>query len=309
MRAAVLKQYGTPVYDEFEPPRAGDGNVVVKVLAAGVNPVDIAIAAGTFMRLQLPCVAGREGIGLIDNRRVYFNGAVPPYGSMAEYTLIDPSAAFDVPDTVDDASALALGIAGLTAWLSLTWRAKLEQGEHVLILGASGMVGMIAVQVARLLGAGRIVAAARSESRLAEAKENGADATVQLAQSEDALITAFREASAGRLDVIIDPVWGVPARAAMRAATKNGRLVQIGSSAAPDVSLNPGFMRGPLLSILGFSSGSVPRETSAEAYEELCRLLHAGALKLDTQTLPLASVEEAWAKQKSSPHHKIVLKP
>jgi hypothetical protein len=144
---------------------------------------------------------------------------------------------------------------------------------------------------------------------LAEAKKNGADATVQLAQPEDALIDAFKEACGGRLDVIIDPVWGVPARAALRVATRNGRLVQIGSSAGSDVPLNPGSMRGPLVSILGFSSGSVPREVSAEAYEELCRLLFAGALKVETQTLPLANVEDAWARQKSSPHHKIVLKP
>ena len=309
MKAAVLKEYGTPVYGDFDDPRAGDGGEVVKILAAGVNPADLAITAGKFGPLELPCVAGREAIAQLGGRRIYFNGAVPPYGSMAELSLVDPSDAFDVPEGISEPDALAIGIAGYTAWTALSWRARLKPGEHVLVLGASGMVGMVAVQAARLLGAGRIVAAARSQERLAEARKRGAHATVTLDKTGKELTSAIREASAGRLDVIIDPVWGEPALAALHAATKGGRLVQIGTSAGGEIALNPGFMLGSLISILGFSSSAVPRDELAAAYARMCRHVIDVELKVETEELPLSQVAEAWKRQKASPHAKLVLRP
>src|ERR1700730_11347245 len=162
MRAAVLHEYGVPRAEEFDEPVAGPDQAVLEVLAAGVNPVDISFRAGRFYagRPSLPCVAGREGVGRLGGRRVYFDGPVAPFGSMAERALIDPREVYPVPDGVDDGVAVALGISGLTAWLALSWRAPLARGEHVLGLGASGVVGQIAVQAAKLLGAARVVAAA-----------------------------------------------------------------------------------------------------------------------------------------------------
>jgi NADPH2:quinone reductase len=309
MKAAVLNEYGTPVYGDFDEPRAGAGAEVIRILAAGVNPADLKISAGEFGPLKMPCVAGREAIAELDGRRIYFNGAVAPHGSMAERSLVDPAGVFEVPEGIDEASALAIGIAGYTAWTALSWRARLQPGEHVLVLGASGMVGMIAVQAARLLGAGRIVAAARSEQRLTEARRRGAHATVTLDRSGKELTSALREASGGRLDVIIDPVWGEPALAALHAATKGGRLVQIGTSAGGEIALNPGFMLGSLISILGFSSSAVPRADLAAAYARMCRHVIDGELKVETQELPLSQVAEAWQRQKASPHAKLVLRP
>jgi NADPH:quinone reductase-like Zn-dependent oxidoreductase len=311
MRAAVLHEYGTPIYGEFSEPTAGGGRAVVKVLAAGVNPLDIGVAAGAFpaMRPPLPSVAGVEGVGLEGGRRVYFSNAVPPFGSMAEFSLVDPQAMFDVPDQIDDASAVAVGISGLAAWLALSWRARLQPGEHVLVLGASGALGMIAVQVARLLGAGRVVAAARSEQGLARAKALGADATVPLDQGDQDVTADIQRAADGRLDIIVDPLWGAPALAALQAATRAGRLIQIGSSAGGELPLDPGFMRGRQLSILGFASSSVPRTARAEAYALMCRHVIDGSLQVATETVPLSDVEEAWRRQKSSPHRKLVLQP
>src|SRR5271168_43264 len=127
MRAAVLREYGVPSPDEFEEPAVvGSDQAVVEVLAAGVNPVDVTICAGRFYAgpPPLPCVAGREGVGMLDGERVYFDAPVPPFGSMAERALIDARSAYRVPDGVDDGVAIALGISGLAAWLALAWRAK-----------------------------------------------------------------------------------------------------------------------------------------------------------------------------------------
>src|SRR5439155_13163390 len=187
VRAAVLEEYGTPGAGDFQEPVAGKGQAVVEVRAAGLNPVDVAISAGRFYagKPPLPCVAGREGVGILDGRRLYFDAPVLPFGSMAERSLIDPASTYPVPDELDDGVAVALGIAGLAAWLALTWRAALQAGEHVLVLGASGVVGQIAVQGARILGAGRVVAAARSAQELQRSLALGADCTVRLGEARD----------------------------------------------------------------------------------------------------------------------------
>src|SRR4051812_9242166 len=176
-RAAVLTEVGVRGRAQWPEPVAGRGQAVVEVLAAGINPLDVLIAAGGFRHgpPPLPCVPGLEGVGLLAGRRVYFDAAVAPHGSMAERAVIAAGETVDVPDAIDDAAAVGLGIAGLAAWLALTWRAHLVAGEHVLVLAAGGMVGQLAVQAARLLGAGRVVAAARSATSLQLARDLGAD--------------------------------------------------------------------------------------------------------------------------------------
>ena len=154
MRAAVLHEYGVPRADEFQEPAAGpEQQAVVEVLAAGLNPVDVSICAGRFYggRPPLPSVAGREGVGMLDGQRIYFDAPIAPFGSMAQRSLIDPRSAYAVPHGLADGVAVALGISGLAAWLALTWRARLKEGEHVLVFGASGVLGQIAVQAAKLL--------------------------------------------------------------------------------------------------------------------------------------------------------------
>src|ERR1700728_992799 len=230
MRAAVLREYSVPVPGEFEEPSAGAGQAVVEVLAAGLNPVDVAICAGRFYagKPPLPCVAGREGVGMLDGARVYFDGPVAPFGSMAQRALVDPDDTYSVPDGVPDGVAVALGISGLAAWLALTWRAKLEPGEHVLVLGASGVLGQIAVQAAKLLGAARVVAGARSAEGLERCLALGADAAVRLGEPDD-LPAALREAAEDRIDVVLDPLYGEPLVAAVNAASFGARLVQLGA--------------------------------------------------------------------------------
>jgi NADPH2:quinone reductase len=313
MRAAVIERYGDlPVLREVPEPKA-DGANLVEVIAAPLNPVDLSIASGKFYAGSppTPYVPGGEGIGRVLQNgkagpRVYFRAA-SPNGSLAE-RAVSKDQTVALPDSVPDGVAAALGTPGIAAYLALTRRAQLKAGETVLVLGASGVLGAIAVQVARLLGAGRIIAGARDEHGLARARELGADATVDLKQT-DGLTERIREASGGQLQVVIDPIWGVPGVAALEAVSPLGRFVQLGQSAGPEAVVKSSIVRGRYLSILGYGSFLVPWEEQAAAYRTLLGYAAAEELKVETEVLPLEAAPEAWTRQATSPHHKLALSP
>jgi NADPH:quinone reductase-like Zn-dependent oxidoreductase len=314
MRAAVLREYGVPEPGDFDEPlvsaEAAGEQAIVEVLAAGLNPVDVAICSGRFYAgpPPLPCIAGREGVGLLGERRVYFDGPVLPYGSMAERTLIETRSAYDVPDGVENGVAVALGISGIAAWLALTWRAALRPGEHVLVLGASGVLGQIAVQAAKRLGAARVVAAARSPEGLERCLELGADAAVRL-DGRDDLAQELADAGEGRLDVVVDPLFGEPFVAAVQAASFGARIVQLGAGAGADATLSSPAVRGKMLVIMGHTNFAAPPEIKCEAYERLAELAAAGELEIGVDPLGLEHVAEAWARLNAGSHRKIVLVP
>jgi NADPH2:quinone reductase len=235
MRAAVMQNNERPAYASFREPEAADGSLVVAVRAAALTGFDRAVARRIhyFTMPDGPFVVGKEGMGETpDGQRIYFNleAPVPPFGSMGERTLIDPRFSFPVPDSVADDAAAALGNAGLAAWLALSWRGRLRPGETVLILGATGVSGSIAVAAAKCLGAGRVIAAGRNRAALLRALRFGADATVELTAGTD-LTAAYRDAAGGTVDLFIDYLCGAPAEAAFGALALHGRIVLIGTSA------------------------------------------------------------------------------
>ncbi len=309
MRAAVLHEYGVPSADQFEEPVAEPGQAVVEVLAAGLNPVDVAICAGRFYagKPPLPSVAGREGVGTLDGVRVYFDGPIVPFGSMAERALVDPAHTYALPDGVPDGVGVALGISGLAAWLALTWRAQLQPGEHVLVLAASGVLGQIAVQAAKLLGATRVVAAARSPEGLARCLELGADASVRL--DEPDLSAALADAGDGRIDVVLDPLWGEPLVAALGAASFGARIVQIGAGAGAEATIPSAVIRGKMLVLMGHTNFAAPPEVKREAYARMADAAARGEIKVEVDALGLEQVEEAWRRLAAGTHRKIVLVP
>jgi NADPH2:quinone reductase len=316
MHAAVLHEHGAvPAYERFDDPVAGDGQVIVEVALAGVNPVDVRKASGTFATgpPPLPSVVGTEGVGRIagDGRRVYFDASVPPFGSYAERTLVSAGVPIELPDELDDGVAVALGVSGLAAWLPLAWRARLQPGETVLVLGATGMVGQLAVQSARLLGAGRIVAAGRDAGMLARAAELGADATVDLREAGGGadLTAAFREAAGGPVDVVHDPLWGAPAAAALEALGVNGRLIQLGQSAGAEATLPSASIRGRHIDVRGYTNFVVPGDVRREGYRALAEHAVAGRIAVEVERLPLAQVADAWERVQRSAHRKLVLAP
>jgi NADPH:quinone reductase-like Zn-dependent oxidoreductase len=313
VHAAVLHEYGVPRYDAFEDPVAGEGQVVVEVTATGLNPVDVSKAAGTFYagKPPLPSIAGQEGVGRVGetDRRVYFDRPIAPYGSMAQRALVDPGSLMELPDGLDDGVAVALGVAGLAAWLALDWRAELRAGETVLVLGATGTVGQIAVQGAKLLGAGRVVAAGRNEQALRRAAELGADATVALDRGGDALTAAFRDAAGGDIDVVIDPLWGAPAAAALGALGVGGRLIQIGQSAGAEASIPSWVLRGRIAEIRGHTNFLAPDEVRRDAYRTMAEHAAAGRISVDIERFALRDVARAWERQRAGAHCKLVLVP
>ena len=285
---------------------------VIEVTAAPLNPVDLSIATGKFYagKPPLPYVPGGEGIGHprsgVPADRVYFRAA-PPNGALAERAVANGQTV-PLPEQVSDGVAAALGTPGIAAYLAITRRAQLQPGETVLVLGASGVLGSIAVQVAKLIGAGRVIAAARDDRALARAKDLGADATVDLKQIEG-LTERIREASRGQLQVVIDPIWGAAAVAALEAMSPLGRFVQLGQAAGPEATVKSATVRGRYLSILGYGSFLVPWEEQVVAYRRLVEYAAAGKIKVEVEVLPLEAAPDAWKRQATSPHRKLVLSP
>lgn len=177
MDAAVLHALGKPPRcEQFAEPTAGDDEVIVHVRAASLKPVDKQLASGSHYASvhQFPVICGTDGVGQLDNgQRVFFGGCRPPYGAMAQRTVVPRAFTFPVPVNVNDELAAALPNPGVSAWLTLTFRAKLLPGESVLILGATGVTGRLAVKIAKLLGAARVVAAGRNQQVLNSLQQNG----------------------------------------------------------------------------------------------------------------------------------------
>lgn len=263
----------------------------LEIAAVALNPLDLAIAAGRFYggHPPLPYVPGCEAVARAGGRRLYLFGdgrGIAKDGFLAERTSFPKELAFELPDGVDDAVAAAAGIAGLAGWMPVAWRGRVRQGDRVLVLGATGSVGRVALQGAKLLGAARVVAAGRDESKLAHALELGADATHRLGEPYDE-----------QFDLIVDPLWGEPLQQALEAAAPNARVVHVGQSAGPEATLASAAVRGKQLSILGYSGFLIDQKTRAQGYAELLRHVAAGEILIEHETFPLERVADAWRAQ------------
>ena len=307
MDAAVLHRIGEPPrFDQFGEPVPDEGEVVVHVRAAALKPVDKQMANGSHYASprELPGICGSDGVGhLSDGQRVFFGGTRRPYGAMAQRTVVCRAFTFPVPDTLDDDTAAALPNPGVSAWLSLAFRAKLRPGENVLILGATGITGKLAVKIAKLLGAGRVVAAGRNQEVLNTLYGRGADATIRLDAPTNELKDAFaREAGSAGFQVIIDYVWRQPAEAFMAITREEfaviqseTRFVQVGESAGPTISLPAAVLRSTALTILG-TAGIPPRDILVNGLEQVMAYAASGELHIDTERVSLADIEKAWER-------------
>jgi len=317
MRAAVVEAVGSPPRPaETDDPVRDDGSALVAVDAAPLNPVEIRVAAGRHPRAaQPPYVPGLEGAGrvvesarLAAGTRVRFEGSALPgfgeHGTLAERAAVPEESLVELPQEVGEDLAAALGVVGITALLALE-RAAPAGGERVLVLGATGAVGQMAVQLAKLSGAGRVVGAGRRAEGLQRVRELGADEVVKLNDVD--LTEAFEQAAGGQLDIVIDPLWGEPAMAALRAIATGGRLVNVGQSAGTDVVLPLESVRNRQGAIHAISSGWTGLEPKAGAYRRLLEHAVAGRLTVDRDVVPLDDVAAAWERQDASPGRKLVV--
>jgi NADPH:quinone reductase len=312
VKAALIRAVGAlPEVGEAPEPVG----VAIEVLAAPLNPIDLAVSRGVLAsgHPELPYVPGCEAVGrTADGRLVWlFGGSLgrTSNGALAEQATVGDASVVEVPNAADPAQAAALGIAGLAGWLPFAWRAPLTGGEEVLVLGATGSVGLVAVQTAKLLGAARIVAAGRSAAGLQRAADHGADATLRLDEAGD-LVAAFRDAFDGAgPSYVFDPLWGEPGAAAVLAAASRARIVNLGQSAGPTAALSSEAVRFKGLSILGMSVYNLPADALAEQYRRLVEHANAGDIRLDIEQIPLASVADAWRRQAEGAGAKLVVVP
>ncbi len=323
MKAAVIHAFGeTPQYEDFRDPVAGEGDVLVDVRAVALENFDKQTVLGAHYASrhvfsQFPAVVGHLGVGVRpDGALVAFGGVRPPYGTMAEKALIPreyAAYAARVPDGIDPAVAAALPAAALTSLLPLKWSVKLQPGETVLINGATGVSGKLAVQIARVLGAGRIVGTGREDSVLQALSEFGVDATIDLKQSDELLDAAFSEASGTGFDVILDYVWGHPTEVLFKTLTprtagfaqRRIRYVQIGDSAGATITLSADVLRTSGLELTG--AGSVSPEVVQEAMKTIWGWISERKLTVDIQTIPLRDIAAAWDRK--FPGGRIVIAP
>ncbi len=312
MRAALISKLGQLPQPAELPDPAGEG-ALVEMLAASLNPLDLAVGSGTFYggHPELPFVPGCEGVGRIrggDGGLVYVFGdglGLSRNGAVAELARSGSAEPIPVPDGADPAVAAALGIAGLAGWLPLAWRAPLRRGETVLVLGATGTAGLVAVQAARLLGAGRVVAAGRDAARLARAREAGAHATVSL--QGEGLVERLAEACGGAgPSYVYDPLWGEPLLAALQAAAPGARVVNLGQAAGAAAAITSATVRGRQLELFGHSNFAVPRPALAAQYGRLVSHAVAGDLTIDVERVSLDDIGDAWRRQAEGAGGKLV---
>jgi NADPH:quinone reductase-like Zn-dependent oxidoreductase len=321
MKAAVLHAFGAiPRFEDFPDPEPGPDEALVRVTAASLKNVDKALATGSHYGSdgQLPMVCGVDGVGVLeDGTRVFCGGARKPYGMMATLSVVPRAWGIPVPEGVNDFIAAALPNPALSSWLPLTWRARLKPGETVLVLGATGVAGKLAVQIAKHLGAGRVVAAGRNESILQTLTSLGADATIALNQSDEDLASSFRrEALREHFDIVLDYVWGHPTEILlaaltghdMKAESRGVRLIEIGETAGPTIALPADALRSSGIEISGAGGGSVPHSVIFDAFPKMWALASSGELHIDIERVPLADVESAWQRN-DLPGRRIVFVP
>ncbi|WP_182899130.1 zinc-binding alcohol dehydrogenase family protein [Microbispora sp. H10830] len=307
MKAAVLHEAGgIPRYEDFPDPVAGDGEVIIDVKAVAVENVDKAIAAGTHYAGEkyigrFPAIPAFDGIGALpDGTLVGFGDIRPPYGALAEKAVVPEGSYVPIPDGIDPAVATVMASA-ITA-MSMKAAAGFVPGETVLVQGATGVAGRLAVKVARLLGAGRIVATGRDDNQLREVQAIGADTLINTAISDEALAQAYLDARGDGYDVVLDYLWGRPSEILLRALVprsfafgKPTRVVQIGESAGTELTLAGSSLRTSGVEIYGAAKGLGP-QTMDEVYQQIVAWTRSGELTFDVEKVPLSDIETAWQR-------------
>ncbi|RKF50743.1 zinc-binding alcohol dehydrogenase family protein [Paraburkholderia fungorum] len=304
MKAAVVKAAGEPpVYADFDRPDPRPGHRVVDVTASALSHVTRSKASGSHYSSKgtFPFVAGLDGAGRCeDGQRVYFFWPQAPFGAMAQQCLVSEANCVLLPDTVDDVTAAAIAIPGMSSWAALVERARFVAGETVLINGATGTSGRLAVQIAKHLGAGKIIATGRNAAVLASLKHAGADVAISLEQDADALSHAFASQFHEGVDVVLDYVWGASALSLLIAAARTLaedaplRFVQIGAISGADLLLPAAVLRSAPISLLGSGIGSLPLPRVLHTMQQVFDATARAGLQIATEAVPLADLGAHW---------------
>ena len=306
MKAAVVTDRNAPpTWSAFAEPTVTDGEAIVTVEAAALSPLTRAIASGKHYSSAATenFVAGIDGVGRLDGgRRVYFAFPRAPFGAMAERAPVLDAHYADLPSGVDLVTAAAIANPGMSSWVALAERARFQRGESVLINGATGVAGQLAIQIAKHLGAKYIVATGRRGEQLARLRELGVDHVLTLSEPEPELTASFRKALHDfHVDVVLDYLWGEPAKLLFAAIAQSHRdddrrlrFVQIGSIAGAQISFDSSVLRSTNLEVLGSGLGSVTQPRLVACIGDLMRAIDPAGLHLETETRRFEEVGEAW---------------
>lgn len=303
--AAVLRICGRPpLIEEWRPPVPGAGEVPIKVAAAPITPLDLLCASGTsyFGTPALPYVPGVQGVGhREDGTPVWFAtsaGMRPGHGSMAAAVSVPYVDVVPLPAGVPLSLIAALGLSAVAAHAALTRTGGLTEGDQVVVLGAGGVVGQAAIQLALLGGAARVIAVARSEQAREQAILLGADEAVPFLPDDDPITLADRLRDvAGPVDLVLDPVFGVPAAAALRVLRTGGRIVNLGSAAGATAPIDSATLRSGSLQVLGYTNNQLSVGERAESLSVVADHAAAGRLTVAHEVVPFASIADAWNRQ------------
>lgn len=306
MKAAVVFDLNEgPIWADFTEPQPAAGYTLIDVRAAAISHVVKGRASGRHYSFDgtLPFVVGIDGVGMTsDGQRVYFAFPSAPFGSMAQRAPVALQNCLPLPDALDDISAAAMANPGMSAWAALVKRAQFQAGETVLINGATGSAGQLAVQIARYLGAKKIIATGRNTQALAAL---AADECIALTADEQTLNAQFAAASAGQIDVVVDYLWGrsaellLPMLAKYTPGDKPVRYVQVGSLAGADIALNGAVLRAAPLQLMGSGIGSLTMPQLLAATGEMLQAAVPGHFTIATTPLPLRDVAAAWPRDNS----------
>ena len=310
MKAAIVQQAGqTPAYGDFADPIAAPGEQRIDVTAAAISQITKSRASGSHYSSSgaFPLVPGIDGVGRReDGSRVYFVLPRAPHGGLAEQTVVPSARCLPLPGELDDITAAAIANPGLSSWAALQERAKLRAGETVLINGATGIAGRLAVQIAKHLGATKVIATGRNAETLESLSALGADITIPLVEDGDTLEKSFKPHFAEGVDVVLDYLWGPSAERLLIAAAKAGaearpiRYVQIGSISGSDITLPSAVLRASAIELMGSGIGSIPFDRLIAATGELLQAAVPAGLKIAVNPVPLEKIEQAWVFNDSS---------
>jgi NADPH:quinone reductase-like Zn-dependent oxidoreductase len=307
MKAMIVRAPdATPEYGDFAEPIVSEGRELVTLVAAGIHPVVRSLAVGRHYGSTgaWPLIPGVDAVARTADGMLIYTGFVePPYGTLAERMAVPATMRHRLPDSADPV-AIAGGLnPGLASWMPLAMRAKeIGQLGTVLVLGATGMAGLLAIQNASILGATRVVGMGRSTVGLAHANEAGAVTVWQSGErttDAQALATALQGTAPS---LVLDFVWGAPAEATFAALERHGldednadiSYIQIGALAGPEAAVPASLLRSRRIRILGSGMGSASIAAIMEQLPIYMRLIAEGRVKVPTHTFPLSRASEAW---------------
>jgi len=315
MKAAIVTAPNkTPIYADFPDPTPKEGEQLIRVRAAALSNLTRSRASGAHYSSAgiFPAIAGTDGVGLTpDNRRVYFAMPETPYGSLAQLCPIATRRTIPIPDALDDVTAAAIANPGMSAWGSLVERARLVAGETVLINGATGTSGRVAIQLAKYLGAAKVIATGRNPAELETLKQIGADEVIPFAldasNGSADFQAALQQTFATDIDIVIDYLWGQSALTILTALAKSiddhpVRFVQVGGAGGEmSINLPAALLRSSAISLMGSGIGSLSREALAQSIRSTFEAVAPAHLTIATQTAPLSRVETVWQTSTGKP--------